>query len=198
MNYQRTRQFNEGIPKLKKISTDLRSSCLMFDSRDRNRNKFPNTNKYGVYFNPGNTYQGAAVQIKPRNVYSLRIVEAILPNVAQNYAYISLVIPELSENIYGTNNTLQKAFAILLPDEVNGDFISCRFTDMCNCFKKFSPPLGSLSRLTFEFYTPAGALINFGTDNAVGNPVDDSVQNFLVFEVVEVVSNSSIIDPLIV
>lgn len=174
---------NKPIPELKKVSTMLSSRCVNIDSRDRNRDQFPNSNKFTVHVNPGPDFIGAGLYTNLKNIYSIRLVEAVVPAAIQSYAYVTLVIPELEDTMIGTNDTLKKSFAILFPNRTHGNFISCRVKDMCSCFKKFDPPKANLRRMTLEFYTPDGELMDFGTDNVSSSPPNDNVQVMLVLEV---------------
>jgi hypothetical protein len=189
--YPLANNFSKQQVKEPEIDTKLKTLCVNIDSRDRNRNNFPSSNRYMVYTNPSNTFEGAGLYTDIRNIYSIRLVEAILPIAAQNYPYITLVIPELQDTMVGTNDKLKKAFSILVPERVNGNFISCKLRDVCNCFKKFDPPLSRLNRMTLEFYAPDGSLVNFGTDNAPESDVEDNVQNFLILEFTLVEVNAS-------
>lgn len=180
---------NMGVPKIEKISTVLEARCVAIDSRDRNRDQYPNSNNFKVQVNPGNTFVGAALYTNFRNVYSIRLVEAVLPDFTGDHAYIVLVIPELQDTLVGTNDILKKSFAMLFPDQINGNFVSCRVKDMCYCFKKFNPALANIRTLTLEFYAPDGTLVDFGTDATLPTAPTSTVQNMIVLEITTINSN---------
>ena len=89
----------------------------------------------------------------------------------------------------GTNDTLKKSFAILYPDRVLTNFVSCRVKDMCYCFKKFNPPLANLRSLTFQFFDPDGTLHDFGADTNPPTAVTNTVQVMLTIEITILDSN---------
>ena len=184
---------NKPVQKLDKLATTVSSRCVNIDSRDRNRSLYPNSNKFQVQVNPDGSFKGAGLFTNFRNVKSIRIVEAILPAVAQTEAYISLVVPELDDTMVGTNDVLKKSFAILIPERTDapGNFVHCKTKDMCNCFKKFDPPLANLRRFTFEFYGPDGVLTDFGTDTSEPTAPDKTKQVFLCLEIVTETPNTS-------
>ena len=171
--------------------TDLRNNCVIIDSRDRDRNYFPNSNNFCVYFNPDSSNTGAALFKNLKNVYSVRLVEAVLPSVIQNTAYVSLVIPEIYEHVVGTNDILRKAFAILIPERVIGNFIHCRIKDNIYCSKKFIPAKANFNKWTFELYQSDGTLIDLGTDTTAPTAPTAAVQAMFIFELVTVEHNRS-------
>ena len=184
---------NRGIPELAKMSTTLSSKCVNIDSRDRNREKYPNSSRFLVDINPDGNSIEAGLFTTFRNVKSIRIIEAILPATAQTFAYISLVVNELDDTMSGTNDVLKKSFAMLIPERTDapGNFITCRVKDMCHCFKKFDPPLANLRRMTFEFHSPDGTLVDFGTDTTAPTAPDLTKQVMLILEIVTEDPNKS-------
>lgn len=178
-----------GPPKIEKPSTVLTARCVNIDSRDRNRNNYPTSNNFQVQMNPSNTFSGAALFENFRNIYSIRLIEAVLPDFSGDQPYLTLVIPELQDTMSGTNDTLKKSFAILYPDRVLTNFVSCRVKDMCYCFKKFNPPLANIRSLTFQFFDPDGTLHDFGTDTNPPTAVTNTVQVMLTIEITIIASN---------
>jgi hypothetical protein len=171
--------------------TDLRSNCIIIDSRDRDRSYFPNSNKFCVYFNPEQSHTGAALFQNFKNIYSVRLVEAVLPSVVQNSAYVSLVIPEVYEHVAGTNDILRKSFAILIPERVVGNFVHCRIRDNIYCCKKFLPAKANFNKWTIELYQSDGTFIDLGTDTSPSTAPDSTVQATLIFELTTVEHNRS-------
>ena len=189
-----TQNRNMGVPVVEKVVTTLESRCVAIDSRDRNREHYPNSNKFKVQSNPGNDYVGAALYTNFRNVQKIRLVQAILPNFTGDHAYIVLVIPELQDTLVGSNDILKKSFAMLFPDQVNGNFVNCRVADMCYCAKKFTPALANIRSLTLEFYAPDGTLVDFGTDSSEPTDPITTVQNMVVLEITTVNSNRKVLE----
>ena len=184
---------NKPVQKLDTLATTVKSRCINIDSRDRNRGLYPNSNKFQVQVNPDGSFDGAGLFTNFRNVKSIRVVEAVLPAVAQTESYISLVVPELDDTMVGTNDVLKKSFAILIPERTDapGNFVHCKTKDMCNCFKKFDPPLANIRRFTFEFYGPDGVLTDFGTDTSPPTVPDKTKQVFLCLEIITEEPNRS-------
>ena len=144
-----------------------------------------------VYFNPDQAFTGAALFQNFKNIYSVRLVEAVLPSVVQNSAYVSLVIPEIYEHVAGTNDILRKSFAILIPERVVGNFVHCRIKDNIYCSKKFIPAKANFNKWTIELYQSDGTLINLGTDTSPPTAPDSTVQASLIFELKTVEHNRS-------
>ena len=189
---QHSENQDKGVPELKELHTAPEQRCVVIDSRDRNRDKYPDSSDFRVMFNPGADYDGAGLFTELRNVTSIRLVECILPATVRSYSHLVLVIPELSDNLLGTNDILRKSFATLLPDRsetATDDFVRCRINDMCNCFRKYDPPRARISSFTLQFYTPSGDIVNLGTDTSSPTAVDDTVQVLCIFEVTMSVSN---------
>ena len=93
----------------------------------------------------------------------------------------------------GTNDKLRKAFAILVPDMIHGDFVTTKARNSCYCYKEFNPPLASLQALTFEFYNPDGTLHDFGTDSLPPDPPIDIYQTLVTFEVSTIDVNKNVL-----
>ena len=66
---------------------------------------------------------------------------------------------------------------------------------MCYCNKTFDSPLANLNRLTFEFYTPTGELVNFGSDTSPPTLPNPNVQVIVVLEIKTLETNNSVIEP---
>jgi hypothetical protein len=178
------KNINKPVSQLRKMPIEKTIKCVTIDSRDRNRSQFPNSNKFTVHVNPSNTFEGAGLYTNLRNVQSIKLVEAILPSTVLTYAYIVLVIPELEDTMIGTNDLLKKCFAILIPDDNigSGNFVTTRY-NFGYCSKIYDPPKANINRLTFEFYTPSGTLINFGTDTTPPTAPNSNVQATLILQI---------------
>lgn len=185
---------NKPQPKLERISTTSTSKCIAVDSRDRNREQFPDSNRFRVHVNPSDTFEGAGLFTNLKNVESIKLVECITPDFTGSHPYLTLVIPELQDTMLGTNDKLKKAFAMVFPDTVHGNFVSCKTKGCCYCLKKFKPALANINRLTFEFYAPDGTLVDFGVDTTPPTAPNNNVQVIVVLEVHTIESNISVIE----
>jgi len=189
------KNMNKPQPKLEKIATTTTSKCISVDSRDRNREQFPASNRFRVHVNPSDTFEGAGLFSNLKNVESIKLVECITPDFTGTHPYLTLVIPELQDTMLGTNDKLKKAFAMIFPDTVHGNFVSCKTRGCCYCVKKFRPALANINRLTFEFYAPDGTLVDFGVDTIPPNAPNTNVQVIVVLEVHLIESNAGVIEP---
>ena len=140
-----------------------RCRCVVVDSRDRNTTAYPNKNHFSFNFNPSETFEGAALYEKYHNIASIRLVECIVPDFSSTQPYLTLVIPELDDTLSGTNDTLSKAFTVLLPDRIFSNMVHCRTDGMPFCKKKWNPPKGSFTKWTLSFFNPDGTEHTFGT-----------------------------------
>lgn len=175
-------------------SLTTKTHCLNIDSRDRNRDLHAMTADFPVYFNTGGYNDEANIQQTYKNIVSIRLVACILPSAASDKRYVVLKIPELDDTMGGTNDILSGAFAILFPDKEFGVYLHCKIQDMCNCSKKFDPPLASFgNRLTLQFYSPDGELMDFGSDTTSDEDPDETVQTFATFEIKTKVPNKALL-----
>ena len=184
---------NKEQPKLERLSVKKVKKCILVDSRDRNREQFPGSNRFRVHVNPSDTFVGAGLFTSLKNVESINIAQCVVPNFTGDHAYLTLVIPELQDSFIGTNDKLKQAFAILFPDTVNGNFVTCQ-VEKSFCSKIFSPPLANLNRLTFEFYAPDGTLVTFPTDTSPPTAVNDNAQVILILEMTLLNTNTNVIE----
>jgi|ETNmetMinimDraft_18_1059904.scaffolds.fasta_scaffold63987_1 hypothetical protein len=163
-----------------------KSQCVVIDSRNRNITAYPNPAKYQIKFNASDTFVGANVGYTLNNVYTVQLSECLLPKgFEETYPYLILKIPELDNSLEGTNTILATSFAVLIPDRIIGNTISCRVNGQCYCFKKFVPTLASLGKFTVEIYTPDGILYDFRETSEGTKAADDtSIQNMMIFEIV--------------
>lgn len=177
---------NRGVPKVESVKTVTETRCITIDSRDRNRARYANSNKFRVKFNPGKGELDASLLFSPRKVISIRLAECVLPAIAKTYRYITLVIPEIEDTMIGTGDKVRKSFTTLVPTNYEtgtGDWIRIQAKDLCNCMRTFDPPKERLSNLTFEFYSPDETLVDFGTDTSAPTAPNENVQVFMVFEI---------------
>ena len=177
---------------------------LFVNSADRDwiNNKTDTRYNFTVNFSPANNRQGfgmsPAAQVRFKNIARIELIKSIMPaegldmlvrrraaNVidtnntdavinALSFPYISVKIPELDNNNYGTNNTIDNTFGVLQYDanwisesiDVKTDMTLSRgYLAMIPKFMKsqkvYSPtPLASLQRLTINFQRPDGSLLS--------------------------------------
>jgi len=160
---------NEGNEKVK-------SYCINVDSRDRNVSLYPLANKFEVNFR--NSNGGCFINERIKNVVSIQLVEAIIPTDAMG-RYATLKLSNFDNNLYGSNDVLNAAFSVLITDYSYSSYTVCKLKNLCNCFKKFSPPLAELTSFKLELYKPDGDLADTGTDVNL----DETVQTFFTFEI---------------
>jgi len=138
------------------------------------RDWFNNTESrynFRVMFKSNSSHQGAGIQNIYKNITSVEIVNAIIPQDSilipfdsriyidiLSFPYLILEIPEFSDVFRGTNNNTDKAFCILIFDKqqdstvISNDFISGN-----NTIIKSTPTthFSKQFRKTFYKYTPA-------------------------------------------
>jgi hypothetical protein len=153
---------------------------------------------FTVNFNPSNTPSGLRISptatAKFRNIVRVELVKAIMPGEGLDlmvtktatgtydsslnmnilsYPYIQVRIPELDNNIYGTNLGLNAAFGVLQYDAnwVNDSNNSqqrgylAMIPKFLKCQKVYSPtPLATIQKLSFRFERPDGTLLSQGSD----------------------------------
>ena len=153
---------------------------------------------FTVNFDPSNLPTGLRLNptstVKFRNIVRIEFVKAIVPgegldlmvyktgNAAYasdnnmnvlSYPYIQVRIPELDNNVYGTNNSLNAAFGVLQYDAnwisdsgiLNQRGFLAMIPKFLKCQKVYSPtPLATLQKLSFRFERPDGTLLSKAAD----------------------------------
>ena len=151
-----------------------RVNYIIVNSVDRDwfNNSSESRYNFKVNFKPHSTYQGAGIIDLYKNVTSIELVNAIIPqdcvNVPfdsrvyidiLNFPYLLLQVPEFSDVFRGTNSSNDRAFSVLMFDKqhdssvLSTDFISGASTSIVN-----STPTTQFYReyrKTFYKYTPA-------------------------------------------
>jgi hypothetical protein len=152
---------------------------------------------FSVSFDPANLPVGLRLQptatVKFKNIVRIELVKAIMPGesvdsmVTRTYngsafaysapynfnilsfPYVQVRIPELDNNSYGTNQTLNAAFGVLQYDanwiyDTNNAVARGYFAmipKFMKCQKVYSPtPLSTLNKLSFRFERPDGTLVS--------------------------------------
>lgn len=148
---------------------------LSVNSGDRNWSSFPDTeNRYQfkVLFNNGDNTNHAGIQHLYKNVNSVEVVSAILPNDSQvipfdsriylnvkQYPYLLLQIDELDNVFHGTNSNNEKSFSHLLFDKefnspvLSSDYISTQANT--NSVTDVNEPFGNKFKKGFFKFLPA-------------------------------------------
>jgi hypothetical protein len=175
---------------------EIENNLFMY-SADRNWlfNTRENRYNFTVVFDPANNgnIQGPTQQVnkKFKNIVRIELVKAIFPvegiytfsrptfrdkndssyqyNVL-SLPYVSVVIDELDNNNYGTDNMIDKAFGVVQYDanwfpDITTDKDSRGFTafipKFLKCQKVYEPtPLSTLQKLSVSFVQPNGELIS--------------------------------------
>ena len=175
---------------------EIENNLFMY-SADRNWlfNTRENRYNFTVVFDPANNgnIQGPVQQVnkKFKNIVRIELVKAIFPveglytfsrptfrgaddssyqyNVL-SLPYVSVVIDELDNNNYGTDNMIDKAFGVIQYDanwfsDITTDKDSRGFTafipKFLKCQKVYEPtPLSSLQKMSISFVQPNGELIS--------------------------------------
>ena len=170
--------------------------------RDWLKNTADNRYSFSVTFNPGNNGQGLypqiSVQQKFKNISRIELVKAILPieglqtliqktpdasnNTAYqvnvlSYPYVTVRIPELENNNYGSDNFLDRSFGVLQydanwysdpgtsPVQTDSRGYTALIPKFLKCQKVYSPaPLSTLQRLTIDLLQPTGSPLSLTAD----------------------------------
>jgi hypothetical protein len=163
--------------------TSTRTYYASIDSRHRDRGTWPSTAEYEVKLDPAPGFTGAQLQRSFKNVVSVELIDASFPNSVDvmQYGYIYLRIREI-DGIYETTCKGNRFFAKLFPRNVVGNFVYNYQTDGEIGKKEFLVRGTRFDRLTVEFITPDGNLVDFGTDN--GPSPNPSLQTSLTLKIV--------------
>ena len=153
---------------------------------------------FTVNFDPSNLPTGLRLNptstVKFRNIVRIEFIKAIVPGEGLDlmvskpsaltyasdtninilsYPYIQVRIPELDNNVYGTNNSVNSAFAVLQYDAnwISDTGISnqrgflAMIPKFLKCQKVYSPtPLATIQKLSFRFERPDGSLLSTASD----------------------------------
>ena len=162
--------------------------------RDWVSNSLETRYNFTVNFDPSNLPSGLRLNptstVKFRNIVRIEFVKAIVPGEGLDlmvyktgasayasdnnmnvlsYPYIQVRIPELDNNVYGTNNSVNSAFGVLQYDAnwISDSGIATQrgflamIPKFLKCQKVYSPtPLATLQKLSFRFERPDGTLLS--------------------------------------
>ena len=171
---------------------------LFIYSADRNwvANTKENRYNFTVNFDTANNQQGfnysPSAAKKFKNIVRIELIKAIMPtegledfknyvgsNVSYpkinilSYPYIVVRIPELDNNNFGTDNTLDNSFGVLQYDanwytdtEKLSDGYLAMIPKFMKCQKVYQPtPLATLTKLTIELQKPDGTSLSDTLDS---------------------------------
>jgi hypothetical protein len=166
--------------------------------RDWLKNIKDNRYSFSVIFDPAANGQGLNPQVRVqerfKNIVRIELIKAILPieglqTLVQKTAdlsnntnyqvnvlsmpYVSVSIPELENNNYGSDNFLDRAFGVLQydanwysdpgtnPSQVDSRGFTAFIPKFLKCQKVYAPaPLSTLQRLTINLLQPDGELLS--------------------------------------
>jgi hypothetical protein len=170
--------------------------------RDWLKNTADNRYSFSVNFDPGNNGQGlfpqVSVQQKFKNISRIELVKAILPieglqtliqkntDLSNNtdfqvnvlsYPYVTVRIPELENNNYGSDNFIDRSFGVLQydanwysdpgtsPAQTDSRGYTAMIPKFLKCQKVYSPaPLSTLQRLSIDLLQPTGSVLSLTAD----------------------------------
>lgn len=150
-----------------------RVNYIIVNSIDRDWFNNPNESRYNfkVNFKPNSSHRGAGILDLYRNVTSVELVNAILPQDCVNipfdsrvyidilnFPYLLLQIPEFSDVFRGTNSHNDRAFSVLIFDKQHdSSVLSADFISGSNSIVNTTPTTQFYReyRKTFYKYTPA-------------------------------------------
>ena len=170
--------------------------------RDWLKNVTDNRYSFTVNFDPGNNGQGlfpqVSVQQKFKNISRIELVKAILPieglqtliqkntDLSNNtnyqvnvlsYPYVTVRIPELENNNYGSDNFIDRSFGVLQydanwysdpgtsPAQTDSRGYTAFIPKFLKCQKVYSPaPLSTLQRLSIDLLQPTGSILSLTAD----------------------------------
>lgn len=150
-----------------------RTNYIIVNSVDRDWFGSPNDTRYSfrVNFKPNRYYQGAGILDLYRNVTSVELVNAVLPQDCVSipfdnrvyidilsFPYLLLQIPEITDVFRGTNSHSDRTFSILLFDKQHdGSVLSYDYITGASSIVNSTPTSQYYReyRKTFYKYTPA-------------------------------------------
>lgn len=158
---------------------------ITIDSRDRDRQAWPTSSQFEVKLEPPDNFSGATLSRNFKNIKSIELVSAIIPNQNNvlNEMYLYLTIPEIDGNFVSTNLEGQKAFAKLIPRNTFGNFIHCFVDEVDRPRKVFKANGVRLDKLTINVKRWNGDLFTFGSDTNPPSHPNNSLQVALTLKV---------------
>ena len=169
---------NDEVRNRHSISTSLKDINILVSSKDRDWFNNSQENPFSFSINLGGVDDNFSIVNKYlKNIDSINVeslsMNGYLNNVSYSNSsshitsepYVIVNVDNIDSVIYGTNSEIDKALAIMIPDNLTLDDEQnyIHFTKMSDHFKKYyRTPLASLGK------------INISINNHLGNPVDDT------------------------
>ena len=161
---------------LTKNKIKVREYTISINSINRDIEKWPSASEFQIHFST-NSEKNDHIKQDLHNISQIQLVSAIIPkkdsagNLLENYPYLNLEIPELT-------NYLNSSFSQLTFDIDVGNFkkLVPRYDNEYTI--KLEPPI-SINHLTFTFKTPDKKLYNLSNDNKTinKNMVDEDIDD---------------------
>lgn len=157
---------------------------IVIDSKDRDKNKYPNANYFVIDFSPPNfnpndpgSTNAGFIGRAFGNIISCEILDIVMLHTsdlsdssdsaaASPYIpYILIDLPELGTNYQGTNDELNKCFAMLTSYDVQDNYkhFHINADNSSHTIKKIYNPRINLNKLTVQIKLPNGELWDFGS-----------------------------------
>lgn len=172
--------YNQHLSTINESNIQYVPECyyLTVSSKDRDRNSYPNVNKYVIH-----------LQTEFKNIYSIELVQAIIPdqNNVTSEPYLLLKMDEIGDVMSSVDKVISDSFAILqlAPPTVPGSFIQIDKRIHENTVKYFyGTPKISLSKLSITVTDVDGNPFDFGADSSPPNDPTKALQNTFIFKVV--------------
>jgi len=182
------------------VNNNENTFMISIDSKDRNKEKFPNQNEFSINFgsnmnnvdinnlNDDFKQEEGFINKKLNKIKSIKLISIIIPyktfdgDQIDNYPYLLLDIDELGGNYEGSNKSLSESFAKIFFDLKSNNW--CSFTNNLNhnFIKNFNPVI-DINKLTFRFKKPDGTLFNFGNTVIINNNIDIMCDISIILEI---------------
>lgn len=162
---------------------------LTIDSRDRDREVWPNTNQYRIpLVAVDNDLSVMSPNVRYLNIYSISLLSCVVPNDGgvMFEPYLLLQIDEIDRVYDSANPACARAFTKLYFKEVcaNSKFYRLDKGVGDPLTKIYWPaPRASLETISLSFRHPDGTLFDFGPDNDLPQPVNPLLQTTITLEI---------------
>ena len=161
---------------------------LSIDSSDRDRGKYPNPFKYTIHMTGTSDNENVTGHVF-KNVYSIELISAILPNVSEirDEMYIVLEIEELEDIGFDSSNQhLKGAYAkLVMQSHLNDNFLVLDGDNSRPLKRIYYPsPKASIDRLSITLKKLNGELIDLGPDSDPDMPPLRDIQNSFTFRII--------------
>tara|TARA_B100000575_G_scaffold242703_1_gene206167 strand:+ start:972 stop:2066 length:1095 start_codon:yes stop_codon:yes gene_type:complete len=152
---------------------------IILDSKDRNRDRDVKPNPFTIDFSPSglNSASNGYVSRGFGNIKNIELLDVIVLDTSKHgdssdsnnksYPYLLLDFEELGTNYFGTNNNINKTFALLRDYGSQDSYKYYNFIGVnsdTTISKDFNPRI-NLSKLTTSIKLPDGSLFDFGSDS---------------------------------